>query len=141
MDQLINDQWKFKKAHTGSTIEEAMEPDGWQDVDLPHDWLIWQENDLYESADAWYFREVELARDHLPVCLLRFDGVYMDCDIWINGSVICSHAYGYTAFTVDMSKAARSYPSPESEFQMVFRKRDIPRRDAYPSSRGAYRSL
>ena len=107
MDQLINDQWKFKKAHTGSTIEEAMEPDGWQDVDLPHDWLIWQENDLYESADAWYFREVELARDHLPVCLLRFDGVYMDCDIWINGSVICSHAYGYTAFTVDMSKAVR----------------------------------
>ena len=105
MEQLINDQWRFKKMPLGSTLEETMKPEGWQDVDLPHDWLIWQENDLYESADAWYIRELELPEEHLPVCLLRFDGVYMDCDILVNGSVIYSHAYGYTAFTVDLSNA------------------------------------
>ena len=105
MELLFNDQWRFKKMHLGSTLDEAAAPDGWQEVDLPHDWLIWQETDLYESADAWYSRELSVPDHHLPVCLLRFDGVYMDCDVWVNRQKVCSHAYGYTAFTADLSNA------------------------------------
>ncbi len=107
MQQLLNDLWKFKKMPLGSTAEAAMAEEGWKDVDLPHDWLIWQENDLYESADAWYIRELDLPEECPPVCLLRFDGIYMDCDILVNGALICSHAYGYTAFTADLSSVAR----------------------------------
>ncbi|MBR0513852.1 MAG: DUF4982 domain-containing protein [Clostridia bacterium] len=103
MDLLINDGWMFKKMQPGSTFDAMKDPSGWQAVDLPHDWLIWQENDLYESADAWYCRELEIPENHAPVMLLQFDGVYMDCDVWLNGHMICSHAYGYTAFTADLS--------------------------------------
>ena len=103
MDLLLNDCWKFRKMPAGSKIRETGDPSAWQDVDLPHDWLIWQESNLYETADAWYYRELNLPADRPPVCLLRFDGVYMDCDVWLNGEVICSHAYGYTAFTADLT--------------------------------------
>ena len=108
MNILLNDCWKFKKLPIGSTITEALDPAGWYDIDIPHDWLIWQENNLYESADAWYSRELDIPEQHLPVSLLRFDGVYMDCDVWLNDEIVCSHTYGYTAFTADLTGKLRN---------------------------------
>ena len=66
MKKLINDGWSFVKLPEGSTAEDA-EKAVFEPVDLPHDWLIWQENDLYESADAWYARDLELPEGHDPV--------------------------------------------------------------------------
>ena len=102
MKKLINDGWEFKKLPSGSTWEEAREDSGWTAVDLPHDWLIYGENGLYESADAWYRRRIEIPENAPPVCMIRFDGVYMDCDVYLNGTVAARHAYGYTAFDADL---------------------------------------
>jgi len=102
MRTLINDGWSFAKLPCGSSLADA-EQAVFEEVDLPHDWLIWQENDLYESADAWYRREIRLPDDHEPVVLIRFDGVYMDCDVLLNSKVICTHPYGYTAFDVPLN--------------------------------------
>ena len=103
MKTLINDGWKFLKMPSGSTIREAYASESWADVDLPHDWLIWQADDLYESADAWYSRNIFWDQELPDVCVIRFDGVYMDCEVWLNGEYVCSHAYGYTAFDADLS--------------------------------------
>ena len=102
MRQLINDGWFFVKMPSGSTWQDA-ESAAWSPVDLPHDWLIWQESDLYETADAWYRRELELPEGHEPVVMIRFDGVYMDCDVLLNGELICTHPYGYTCFDADLT--------------------------------------
>ena len=100
--KLLNDGWDFLKLPNGSTREEAEMSQEWKAVDLPHDWLISRHRDLYESADAWYRRR--LCFEEKPeACLLYFDGVYMDCDVLLNGEKICSHAYGYTAFTADLT--------------------------------------
>jgi len=32
-----------------------------------------------------------------------FDGVYMNCQIWVNGNQIGEHPYGYTTFEVDIT--------------------------------------
>lgn len=106
MQILINDGWSFVKLPSGSSFDDA-EKAGFEPVDLPHDWLIWQETDLYESADAWYRRTVELPAGHDPVVMIRFDGVYMDCDVLLNGTVICTHPYGYTAFDVPLTGRLR----------------------------------
>ena len=103
MTRLINDGWEFLKLPNGSSITDAKSSSGWVPVDLPHDWLIWQADNLYESADAWYRRSIRMDADLPPVCLIHFGGVYMDCDILLNDEVIDSHAYGYTAFTTDLS--------------------------------------
>ena len=34
---------------------------------------------------------------------LRFDGVYMNCDVWINGTRLVNHPYGYTPFAFDIT--------------------------------------
>ena len=102
MKELLNDGWSFLKLPNGSRLSDAEESSAWIPVDLPHDWLIWQHRDLYESADAWYRRE--LIMEQIPeTCMLHFDGVYMDCDVLLNGRIVCSHAYGYIAFYADFS--------------------------------------
>ena len=105
MHILINDGWSFAKLPCGSTGKDA-EQAAWKPVDLPHDWLIGQK-DLYESADAWYRRIIELPDNHDPVVIVRFDGVYMDCDVLLNGEIVCTHAYGYTAFDAELTGKIR----------------------------------
>lgn len=102
MRLLINDGWLFAKLPSGSTLADAGNAE-YVPVDLPHDWLIWQEKDLYESADAWYRREINGPSDGNQTVIIRFDGVYMDCDVLLNGEVICTHPYGYTAFDADLT--------------------------------------
>ena len=105
MRKLINDGWSFVKLPSGSTFADTDEA-VFEPVDLPHDWLIWQD-DLYEDADAWYRRTIDLPEDHDPIVMIRFDGVYMDYDVLLNGEKICTHPYGYTAFDVPLTGKIR----------------------------------
>ncbi len=34
---------------------------------------------------------------------LRFEGVYMNCDVWLNGALLGNHPYGYTPFAYDIT--------------------------------------
>jgi len=34
---------------------------------------------------------------------LRFEGVYMNCDVWMNGTRLGNHPYGYTPFSFDVT--------------------------------------
>ena len=106
MEQRLNDGWLFAKLPNGSTPEDAGRAE-FKPVDLPHDWLIWQAENLYESADAWYIRKLNIPDGDLYCRILRFDGVYMDCDVLVNGKVIFTHPYGYTAFFVPLDGAVR----------------------------------
>ena len=103
MDRLFHDDWQFVKLPLNSTLEDA-ERAAWVNVDLPHDFLIAQENDLYENADGWYRCVFAVPSAWLDkAVILRFDGVYMDCDVLLNGEMICTHHYGYTAFDAELT--------------------------------------
>ena len=67
MKKLLNDGWEFLKLSPGSSLETATQSNGWKPVDIPHDWLIWQHQNLYESADVWYRRDLEYIGDMYPV--------------------------------------------------------------------------
>ncbi|MCH5286354.1 MAG: DUF4982 domain-containing protein [Christensenellaceae bacterium] len=105
MERLLNDGWSFVKLPCDAPLDEAAR---WEPVDLPHDFLIGQAEDLYESCDGWYRRVLtvpEAAREQ--VWLLRFDGVYMDCDVLLNGETVVTHRCGYTAFDADLTGRLR----------------------------------
>jgi len=71
--------------------------------------------DMYKSAGegatgwtvggvGWYRKTFTLAP--LPPgsrAELRFEGVYMNCDVWANGAHLGNHAYGYTEFAFDLT--------------------------------------
>ena len=104
MRQLFNRGWEFVKLPPESTLEDARRSQGWQAVDLPHDWLIFQENDLYESSDGWYRCTLRVPEgEEKLLWRLCFDGVYMDCDVLLNGRAVCTHRYGYTSFDAELT--------------------------------------
>ena len=134
MEHLLNDGWQFVKMPCGIAPGDGAP---WADVDLPHDFLIWQADDLYESCDGHYRRTLDVPEDGMgDVWLLRFDGVYMDCDVTVNGALVCTHRYGYTAFDVDLT--AHIHPGV-NEIGAVIRHRSPNSR--WYSGAGIYRDV
>lgn len=93
---LINHGWQF------CLCRPDEKPESYQPVDIPHDWLIYDAENLYKDGDGWYRRTVDVA-DPQKNYTLRFDGVYQDCTVYLNGREIFEWKYGYTAFDVPLS--------------------------------------
>jgi beta-galactosidase len=117
--------WRFLRADAAGAESPGFDDSAWRGLDLPHDWSI---EDLpstngappspFDPADSaggastgfvvggtgWY-------RKHFTVpasaagknVTVRFDGVYMNADVWINGRHLGSHPYGYTPFVFDLT--------------------------------------
>lgn len=102
MKKLFNDGWSFKKTDIDLPYEEALKNEGWKRVDIPHDWLIHQVADLYETSAGWY-RKVFSVKDAKPVRIIRFEGVYMDTEVYVNGKKAGEWKYGYSTFEFDIT--------------------------------------
>lgn len=101
---LFNDGWEFIKQKLETSLEEVCKKkDCFVSVGLPHDWLIEQVNDLYESSAGWYRKCFLWNKTDKEVVSLCFDGVYMDCQVYINRELAGEWKYGYSAFSVDMT--------------------------------------
>lgn len=103
--RLLNDKWEFVKTPYGTelTALSAWE-ENFEQVDIPHDWLIYDTERLYETGTGWYRRHLEMTAADGFVRLLRFDGVYMDSKVYINGQLVGEWKYGYSTFELDITK-------------------------------------
>ena len=129
--------WKFLKTDLNTTMGE-LEPQKlrFKPVELPHDWLIYNTKDLYQDGCGWYRKEFDLETgeiDDLGMDLskramvqvgdtelikarisrgerlvLRFDGVYMDSTVYVNGKKIGDWKYGYSTFDMDITPAVQA---------------------------------
>ena len=106
MRRLWNEGWRFALLPADSRYEDLDEA-ALQPVTLPHDWLIADVTDLYRAGDGWYVKSLFHDPADPPETWLSFDGVYFDADVLLNGSVLKTHRYGYTAFSVDLSASLR----------------------------------
>ncbi|MBO4414886.1 MAG: DUF4982 domain-containing protein [Lachnospiraceae bacterium] len=102
------------------------EPLCWQLVTLPHDWLIYDTNDLYGDGTGWYRKSFTLDKENGKRYLINFDGVYMDSVVYVNGEKAGYNHYGYSAFELDITgllvngentiMAAVNHKSPNSRW-------------------------
>ena len=108
---LWNDHWYFAKTALGvdwndrQVWEQGMEP-----VDLPHDWLIYDTKNLYEDSIGWYRKSFPYfpgKEDKGQHVILRFEGVYMDSSIYVNGVHLGDWKYGYSTFDWDITEVLR----------------------------------
>ena len=122
---LFNDDWRFSKAPLGSCFDDIQ---NWENVEVPHDWLIYDANNLYETGEGWYTKDFLL--DGLTIgqekIFIRFEGVYMDSSLFVNGRHVDDWKYGYSTFEMDITDYAVSghnnitvkvvYQSPNSRW-------------------------
>lgn len=107
-------EWEFALTDSLSPPDETAL---WRRVQLPHDWST--DYPVEESAPScgsggyvrtgigWYRRSFSLNPKRGENISLYFEGVYMNCDVWLNGIFIGGHIYGYTSFELNLTDALR----------------------------------
>ncbi|MBQ0000711.1 MAG: glycoside hydrolase family 2, partial [Clostridiales bacterium] len=108
MKRLFNDGWEFTKQPLFTKIEEMLErQEAFAPVGLPHDWLIYQANDLYEDSTGWYRRVLDYKKQADEKIFLYFEGIYMDSHIYVNprenSEAVFEWKYGYSSFEVELT--------------------------------------
>ena len=99
--------WQFAELPLGTFLETARAAADWQAVDIPHDWLISDPKDLYRSGEGWYRRMLDIALLPGERALIRFEGVYQDSALFINGQWAGEWKYGYTTHEFDITPFLR----------------------------------
>jgi len=107
--RLWNDNWMFGEKPLETPVNAVWEEtNAWQEIDLPHDWLIYDAEDLYRDGEGWYRKgfsyDIGKGASGERVSL-RFDGVYMNCTVYVNEKRVYDWKYGYSAFEVDITDA------------------------------------
>ena len=101
---LFNDGWEFALTAPDTTYEEAHAAKlDYKPVDIPHDWLIYDSDELYKSGCGFYRKYIDITDINTADYILYFDGVYMDSTLYVNGKNVCSWTYGYSSFQADIS--------------------------------------
>ena len=89
------------------------------------------------GGTGWYRKHFTLASaDAKKLVAVRFDGVYMNADFWINGQLLGNHPYGYTSFEFDLTP----YLKPAGqENVLAVRVRNEGKNSRWYSGSGIYR--
>ena len=83
-------------------------------VTLPHDAMIAEKrrenaasgtnNGYFPGGVYRYEKRFEVAKEDTGKSfVLHFEGVYQNCTVSVNGTEVCRHNYGFTAFDADLS--------------------------------------
>ena len=111
-EQNFDSNWKFYLGDASGAEAAGYDDSGWNTVSLPHDYSI--EQDYTKSGEAesayllggtgWYRKHFTLGSE-LEGKELRIDfgGVYMNATVWVNGTQLGTHPYGYTPFSFDIT--------------------------------------
>lgn len=87
---------------------------------------------------GWYRKHFRIDRaDADSMVEIVFDGVYMNAEIWLNGSRIAGHAYGYTPFAVDLTP----HLDPSGENVLAVRVANLGKNSRWYSGSGIYRHV
>ncbi len=104
--------WKFYKgdiqsAESGEKISEQ----GWEDVTVPHTWNakdILTEGDHCYQGIGWYRSSFDLpAEQRSRRYFVRFEGVCLVADVFVNGDYLGRHEGGYSAFCHEITRHIR----------------------------------
>src|SRR3954452_5000067 len=124
--------WKFSLVNPTDITDPtgayatAMSPgyddSSWRTVDVPHDWSIelnpttsgTQSGTGYlQGGLGWYRKHFAIASaDAAKEISVEFDGVYMDSYVYLNGTLIGNHPFGYTHANYDLANAKAADGTP-----------------------------
>ncbi len=141
MNKLFNNNWLFAEK---PLIKEQMEdtngaifqkPENFKDnaesleyheISIPHDWMISNTNELYRNSIGFYKKDFTLETISNLATSIRFEGVYMNSAVYINGTLAGTWQYGYTTFEFDITNLVKKgkntiqvicvYQSPNSRW-------------------------
>ncbi len=108
---LCDQGWKFHLGDVAGASDPAFNDRAWRTLDLPHDWSVELPFDAKMASGTgylpggigWYRTAPDLAKIAGRRVSIRFDGVYMNSEVWINGHSLGKRPYGYVSFEYDLT--------------------------------------
>lgn len=114
----LDNGWRFLTGNLVGAQEPNYNDIDWTEVHLPHDWLIAEpynpeakasQGYLHRRQIGWYRRHLSCSPDDLKKrTIIRFDGVYRESEVWINGQSLGKRPNGYISFSYDLTPYLRS---------------------------------
>ncbi|MCF7972480.1 MAG: DUF4982 domain-containing protein, partial [Phycisphaerae bacterium] len=156
-DRSFDADWRFLRGDVPDAQTQDFDDTAWRTLDVPHDWSI-EDLDTPESIGpfskespggastghvlggmAWYRKHFILSEEDTgKQVALRFDGVYMDSEVWLNGRSLGQHPYGYTPFAFDLTPLLK--PAGQTNVVAV-RVRNLGKNSRWYSGSGIYRHV
>jgi beta-galactosidase len=110
----FNSGWKFNLGDVSGADQTSFNDQSWRSLSVPHDWSI--ELPFNQSSPAgstggcldggigWYRKTFMVPSSSSGKRVtIQFDGVYMNSDVYINGTHLGNRPYGYTTFEYDLT--------------------------------------
>lgn len=113
-EQLFNDNWNFWPETDSFSLQWEI-PEDARKVTLPHDAMIenpayaeslnggntgYRDGGIYNYAKMLYVSKEKVDKR----LILRFEGVYMNAFVYINGQLACKNPFGYNTFYVELNR-------------------------------------
>lgn len=112
--ESFNHGWRFNLGDVPEAANAAFDDTGWRSLNLPHDWAIEGSFSAEHPSGAgggalpggigWYRKSFTL--DHVKPgqrVYVDFDGVYMNSDVFVNGTSLGVRPNGYISFRYDIT--------------------------------------
>ena len=160
-DRNFDSGWVFIKDSIIDASDPGFDDSSWRKLDLPHDWSIedlpagqaegkvvgpfsinsegGMNTGYFVGGTGWYRKRFKMEPgDNKKLVNINFDGVYMECDVWLNGNHIGNHTYGYTPFNFDLTQYLKH---AGEENVLVVRVRNQGLNSRWYSGSGIYRHV
>ena len=125
-DRLFNTGWRFVRDSIQGAEVPGFDDSDWMTVDLPHDYSMMDlpggdrpdqigpfsrkspgngnSTGHVIGGTGWYRKNFMLdKKDAGKTVILKFDGLYMESEVWVNGKKAGIHKNGYTPFWFDIT--------------------------------------
>jgi beta-galactosidase len=105
-------EWRFNRADVTNAAATDFDDSAWQQVTVPHTWNAQDGQDgggNYYRGIGWYRRHVTVDDSMKGKALyLRFEAINRKADIYVNGTLLGSHAGGNSTICLDATKLLKA---------------------------------
>ena len=112
--QDFNGGWKFNLGDVSGAQATSFDDSAWRSLSVPHDWSIelafdanspgGSSNGFLDGGIGWYRKTFTVDQASASQRIfVDFDGVYMNSEVWINGTSLGTRPYGYSSFEYELT--------------------------------------
>lgn len=114
----INENWKFKKGEYGYGYKISLVESGWEKINIPHTWNVWDSFDdrdwdedpdfeiaeYYYRGPGWYRKLINInENDKGKQIFIEFEAANAVTEVWLNENYLGKHIGGYGGFKFDIT--------------------------------------
>lgn len=110
--------WRFQRDEVPGAEKRGFSDAAWETVDVPHDWAIAgpfaqtnatsRSGAFLPSGVSWYRHVLPMMAAHAGQrCVVEFDGIMANSDVWVNGVHLGHRPNGYVGQTYELTGALR----------------------------------